>query len=137
VFSDEALTGGMVVLAPLPGAHGRDVPAGRAGECRLDERVNGRLRATCSASREAHAVFLEQYADGWSATVDGRPAPLLRANLAARAVPIPAGVHTIAMSYRVPGLRVGAAVSLGCAAVVILLWLVPTWYRRRSPAGGS
>ncbi|HEY2746507.1 MAG TPA: YfhO family protein, partial [Polyangia bacterium] len=51
-------------------------------------------------------------AAGWSATVDGAPAPIVRADEVARAVAIPAGAHTVAMRYRTPGLRAGALVSL-------------------------
>ena len=112
VFSDQALQGTTVVLAPQPGLALPEVPAGRAGDCRLDELTNGRLRAACSASVDGYAVFIEQFADGWSARVDGQPTPILRANLVGRAVRIPAGQHTVEMSYRVPGLATGAALSL-------------------------
>ena len=112
VFSDQALEGTTVVLAPQPGLALPEVPARRAGDCRLDELTNGRLRAACSASVDGYAVFIEQFADGWSARVDGQPTQILRANLVGRAVRIPAGQHTVEMSYRVPGLATGAALSL-------------------------
>ena len=141
VCSDEVLRGEAVVLAPGVGVEGRDVPGASPGTCLLDEIVNGRLRATCTAERAAYAVFVEQYADGWSATVDGRPAPLLRANVTARAVPVPAGRHTIAMDFRVPGLPVGAALTLLGAALLLLLWLAPRlpWATRAqaSQPGGT
>ena len=81
IFSDQALEGGTVVLAPRPGLAVPEVSTGRAGDCRLDEVSNGRLRAACSASVDGYAVFIEQFADGWSARVDGQPTPVLRANL--------------------------------------------------------
>jgi hypothetical protein len=37
---------------------------------------------------------------GWSATVDGAAAPLLRVDYAFRAVPLPAGEHEVVMRYR-------------------------------------
>jgi len=46
------------------------------------------------------AAFVEQYDPGWSALVDGKAAPLLRANLLMRAVPLPAGSHRIELQYR-------------------------------------
>jgi uncharacterized membrane protein YfhO len=83
----------------------------------LDEVANGRLRAVCSASIDGYAVFVEQFADGWSARMDGQPTAILRANVVGRAVRLPAGQHTVEMSYQVPGLAEGAGLSL-------LAWLI-------------
>ena len=82
VFSDEALAGATVVLAPQPGLVAPKIPAARAGDCRLDDVTNGRLRAVCWASVDGYAVFIEQFADGWSARIDGQPTLILRANVA-------------------------------------------------------
>ncbi len=60
-------------------ANAREVPAGpgRAGQCRLDFFSNLRLEAQCAGGQPGLAVFNEQYDQGWSATVDGQPAPVL------------------------------------------------------------
>jgi len=53
---------------------------------------------------EMRRVGLLYYADGyspdWSATVDGRPAPVLVANGAFKAVDVPAGSHRVTLAYR-------------------------------------
>ena len=68
-------------------------------------------------------VERESFASGWRATVDGRPAPVLRANGKHRAVPVPAGDHAIVLRYVAPGLELGALLSLlSVAASVVLLW---------------
>ncbi len=67
---------------------------------------------SCVAPAAGYAVLLDSFAAGWSATVDGAPAPIVRADEVARAVAIPAGAHSVAMRYRTPALRVGALVSL-------------------------
>lgn len=74
-------------------------------------------------------MFNEQFDKGWSATVDGVPAPLLRANLFMRALELAPGEHEIVMSYRSPGLRTGLWLSL--LSLVGLLALAIIDKRRR------
>jgi hypothetical protein len=115
-------------------ANAREVPAGpgRAGQCRLDSFSNLRLEAQCAGGQPGLAVFNEQYDQGWSATVDGQPAPILRANLNMRAVALAPGAHHIAMAYSPPGLRAGAVVTLVSLVALLGLALV-RGRRRRSP----
>ena len=68
------------------------------------------------------AVFVEQWSRDWSATVDGSPAPLVRANLIMRAVSLEPGTHRIDMRFRTPGLTAGAVVTLLCLLVLAMLW---------------
>jgi Bacterial membrane protein YfhO len=66
-------------------------------------------------------VLGDAWAPGWRVEVDGRDARALRTNVVLRGVAVPAGTHEIAWRYRVPGLRLGAALSaLGLA--LLLLW---------------
>jgi hypothetical protein len=68
----------------------------------------------------AHLVLVEAWDRGWRATVDGVEAPVRRANLLFRAVPVPAGRHVVELRYRPRGAIAGAALSamtlLGLAA---------------------
>lgn len=64
-------------------------------------------------------VLADAWYPGWQVTIDGRPAPLLRANYLFRAVLLPAGQHRVQFEYRPASLRTGAGVSL--AAAVFLL----------------
>jgi hypothetical protein len=83
---------------------------------------NTSVRALCDNALPGLAVFVEQYAPGWSATVDGVPAPLLKANSVMRAVPVPAGSHSVELSYSPPGLVAGAVLSLlGLCGILALL----------------
>lgn len=77
------------------------------------------------------------YPAGWQATVDGRPAPILQANYLLRAVPLPAGTHTVVMRFdpvsHVWGLRIATlATLLSYGGVLLLLGL--GWYRQRQRA---
>jgi hypothetical protein len=126
VFTPEIIAGDRVVLAPSPEvpAHALvDAPATEPpGICRLKSFSHARIEADCDARSPALAVFVEQYDRGWSATVDGRASPILRANLAMRAVPMGGGRHHVILTFAPPGLRFGVALSL--AAVVVLTALL-------------
>jgi hypothetical protein len=83
--------------------------------------------------RPAALVLTDAYFPGWEATVDGAPAPILRANTVFRAVAVPAGEHVVEMRYRPRPFRLGVALSLGtlvagAACAAALVW------RRRSTA---
>src|SRR5437773_5974303 len=56
-------------------------------------------------------VVADAWMPGWTATVDGRPAPVLRGNYAQRVIPLPeSGRHTVVMDYRPPGFAVVCAI---------------------------
>jgi hypothetical protein len=123
IYRRDTVAGESVWLAPDPAAQPRPLPPGRAGSCRLLAYAYRRLVAECTASEPAVAVFVEQYDRGWRATLDGRPVPLLRANLIMRAVAIEPGPHRIVLEYHTPGLRLGATVSGLCLLVLAGLWV--------------
>jgi hypothetical protein len=127
LFEPDVVEGKLALVAgaALPG------PAGRAGECALVAFSNNRVAARCRAERPAMAVFLEQHDVGWSATVDGAPAPLLRANLLMRAVPVPPGTHLVTLAYAPPGLRAGALLSGFSTVICTVMGLTPPLLRRR------
>ena len=50
-------------------------------------------------------VVNEAYYPGWVAEVDGRPAPIERANGLVRALPVPAGTHAVTMRFEPPAAR--------------------------------
>ena len=82
------------------------------------ESRNGRVRIGGSDRRRA-PILADQFYPGWRATLDGEPAPLLAANYILRAVPVPAGRHTVTMTYRPVTFLLGLYLSL--AAVSLLL----------------
>ena len=74
-----------------------------AGDITLKEYRPNYLRYESSAEGNALAVFSEIYTrEGWSATIDGEPAQVLRADYILRALELPAGKHTIEWHYRAP-----------------------------------
>ena len=76
-------------------------------------------------------VVAQTYYHNWRAYVDGRPAPLLRANHAFQAIQVPAGRHYIRLAYEDLAFQFGAAVSI-CMAVncfICLHLLKKRWFR--------
>jgi len=72
---------------------------------------------------EALLVLLDANAPGWRATVTGAPAPIYTANVAFRAVAVPAGRHVVRFEYRPPGW--GAALALTTSgSAVLVLWAI-------------
>jgi hypothetical protein len=80
--------------------------------CSLASARPERVRLDCRAPFAGYAVLLDAYWPGWSATVDGKPVAIERSDLMVRAVPVPAGAHTVEMTYQTPGLQAGACLSL-------------------------
>jgi hypothetical protein len=62
--------------------------------------------------REGLLVLSEIHYPCWKATVDGRPAPLHRADYALRAIEVPAGKHTVRCYYDDAVFRKGRDISL-------------------------
>ncbi len=70
----------------------------------------------------------------WTARVDGRKVPVLRADYLLRAVAVPAGRHRVEFRFESPAVRRGLVVSIAC--LVLVLGLFATAFvrgRRRDP----
>ncbi len=78
-------------------------------------------------------VLSDTLTPGWTAELDGTPAPLLRVNGLFRGVATPAGPHAIAFEYRPPSYRLGLAASLFTGALLVLSGLAALF---RSPGRG-
>jgi hypothetical protein len=119
---DPAFDPGTTAL--LPSGRPRSAPEGFSGFAEVTEERADRLSVTAVASAPALLVVPQGYDEGWRATVDGHPAPVLRANVAFRGVPIAAGRHEVALAYRPASVPRGLWVSgLSIAAALAALWL--------------
>jgi hypothetical protein len=72
-----------------------------------------------------YVVSRASFAHGWTAWVDGSPAPVLRANGKHRAVPVPAGTHDVRLRYQPPGLGAGIAAMVAAALGALAVWASP------------
>jgi hypothetical protein len=100
---------------------------GGSGGCReASVRATAALPSTrgfrVSADGPGYLVLRDAFARGWAARVDGRPAPVLRANGRHRAVALPAGEHDIVLRYEPPGLAPGLlAMAVAVAGTATIL----------------
>lgn len=84
----------------VDGSDGFSASATAADFIRMTSYAPNELRYHYSVSAARTAIFSEvYYPDGWTATVDGAPLDLFRANWIFRAANLPAGEHDIVMRY--------------------------------------
>lgn len=75
-----------------------------------------------SASAARTAIFSEiYYPDGWTATVDGAPLDLFRADWIFRAANLPAGEHDIVMRFEPKAYSIGAKASRASSLTLFIL----------------
>ena len=85
-----------------------------------------------SSSKEALLVLSEiWYPEGWSATIDGEPAEIIRANYILRALVVPAGDHEIQLSYEPKGVAT-AGILGNVGSLLLLLFLGLSFYKGAS-----
>ncbi|MDO5394773.1 MAG: YfhO family protein [Bacteroidales bacterium] len=104
-------------------ALGEGVPSLVAGDTIImTEYTPNRLTYSTDTRNDAIAVFSEIWFPwGWKATVDGKPAQLARVNYVLRAMRLPAGKHTVVMTFDPDSLHVSGSVAYACVTIIYLL----------------
>ncbi len=102
-----------------------DVPnSQQAGTARITEENPLALTIQVDSPGGGALVVADVYYPGWQATVDDAEVPIYRANVAFRAVAVPAGQHTVRMVYAPRSFAIGVAVSAASLAIWGLLFVV-------------
>jgi hypothetical protein len=109
---------GPALAAETPGVDGS------AGSLRALTFSPDRVRASVAMARHGYFVLVDAWAPGWQASVDGVGVPVLRANVAFRAVPVPPGDHQVELVYRPPAIRRGLLVSASTLAAGVIALVV-------------
>lgn len=120
----------LLEAAPPPLGRPADPAADRAT---ITGYAADRIRLTTRSAAPALLVLSEVYYPAWKAYVDGHPVSLYQADYLLRAVPLPAGVHTVELRYEDPALRLGLAISLGTALTLAAALALATWRPWRGP----
>ena len=79
--------------------------------------------ATTTLDEANYVFFSVPFEDGWSATVNGNPVEILKANKGFMAVRAEAGANEIVFTYETPGLKIGLIITV-LAAFVAVMYLV-------------
>ncbi len=90
------------------------------------------LRYSTSNTQDGVAVFSEiYYPDGWQVTIDGQPAELVRADYVLRAIYIPAGQHTVEMTFDPKSLHTTESLAYAGYGLFILGLIGLIWKKRK------
>ncbi len=101
------------------------------GEATITHYTPEQVTIETDSPSDAYLVLTDAFYPGWSATVDGTPATVQRGDLVFRAVFVPAGAHTVQMTYT-PTSWPGAILAGALAWASLLVITLAAW--RRSPA---
>jgi hypothetical protein len=80
-----------------------------------------RWHARVSLARAGYLLQREAWYPGWRASVDGTEAPVVRADVLFRAVPLSAGDHEVEIFFDSSSFKRGAFVMLAALVVIIVL----------------
>jgi hypothetical protein len=105
-----------------------DIPESGGGSAAWRLALADRLAIEVRSKEKSVLVLADTDYPGWEATVDGRPVPILRANLAFRAVETPPGNHLVEFHFRPSSARHGLIASM----LFLLLSLAGAFVRRPS-----
>jgi hypothetical protein len=125
-------------LAAVP--TGREADALRSNVAMVADAADSAVIWTAS-DRPALLVVADNYYPGWTATVDGQPATVHRANHTFRAVEVSAGAHEVRFRFRPAALFRGLWISIASLALLLAYAVCLTvrhwWTRRRQAPGGG
>jgi hypothetical protein len=91
-----------------------------------------RVELRAKLDRPGIVVLADVYYPGWSLTIDGKPAPVYRANRLMRGAAVPAGEHTLVYSFRPASFRYGMVLSCAGGLGLVVLGLL---FAKRPVAG--
>lgn len=133
VLSSTPAAAGTVVLAPGTPGTGE----GRPASVRVHTDGTTEVSADVDAQGSGYLVVADADVPGWQAAVDGKAVPLVTADHAFHAVPVPAGRHAVTLTFRTPGGSSGVVITVVSLVVYAAAWVAALALRRRRRASAS
>lgn len=90
----------------------------------LKEYEANRLAYEATSTKGGVVVFSDIYYPGWSCTIDGKETPIARVNYVLRAIQVPAGKHSIVMSFYPKSVQVTETIAYIALALLVVLTLI-------------
>jgi uncharacterized membrane protein YfhO len=114
------------------------IPEPLAIRAAVDSFAPGHARLTLDAPAPAGSALVvsENFYPGWTATIDGTPATVERANLSLMAVPLPEGARSIALTFDSAPYHTGKQVTIAAIVLALLLMTIGFFIRPRGMAHG-
>ena len=86
------------------------------------------VRYRTENSGEGFAVFSEiYYPHGWTATIDGKEAPIQRTDYILRGLVVPAGSHEVVFTFHPKSLKITETISYIASFILLALMLLEAW----------
>ncbi|MCA9758463.1 MAG: YfhO family protein [Candidatus Eisenbacteria bacterium] len=92
-----------------------------SGRAEIESEDSGAVTVITRMETSGLMVLGDLFDDGWKATVNGQPMPILRVNHAIRGVVVPEGRSTVRFDYRPSSFVIGVGLAIA-AAVALILW---------------
>lgn len=110
----------MVYLEKAPGVALPDSSVPATGSASITAYDVNAITVRAESAENGILVTGEIDYPGWSATIDGQPVEVLRANSCLRAVALPKGTHTVVFTFAPPSFSSAGMLSLGVLIVSVL-----------------
>jgi len=106
---------------PQAPAENGNEPAPATGPVTIEAAGATQIRLWVDAPSRGFVVLTDTFYPGWQATINGKPAAILRANLAFRAVAVGPGRQTVRFYYRPASFTFGLWTSIVTCLIILLI----------------
>ena len=103
------------------------------GTVKLTHYQPNELRYTVQSDKGGVVALSEIYYPGWTATLDGQDIPVGRVNYVLRAVKVPAGQHTLVLTFRPSSVSTTEIIAYITLALLALGFAFALWQSFRKP----
>jgi hypothetical protein len=103
---------------------GPEAPGAGYGEVLVESYAPEKITLKSESDRPALLLVREAFYPGWQAMIDGKAAEIVQTDVLFRGIFVPAGAHTIELTYRPASYQIGLIVTL----LGLTLWFVSTAY---------